>query len=1012
MEAPVVDSLRNRFEVLNNLVNWIADVWRSKNLVRRLLLCDVIIFTLFNPYVPLILKIAPTTLIPKNYELYFWVTVSFFFVIATIIAIRTKSNKTISADITLRSPIKGLLPFDTADEVIFTQLQRNHELIECSQVITDNNFRIGILSAESGNGKTSFLRAGLLPALQKLNHRCIYIKVTDIDPIISIKQTLTDSIVDEIPEDSNLIETFKNLVKIEGRDAPPLVILLDQFEQFFVHQKRKKDRELFIKQLCDWYKNNNALRVKILISIRSDFRGRLDEIHKAMGYSPGPQQIFLLEKFTPEQASSIFNTLAESVQLECDKSFLEEMTARELASSDDGLISPVDIQILSWMIAHQSTDSDRSFTRKAFQRLGGVEGLLERFLSRALDARESQLKRKNAVHVLLGLTDLDRNTRTGPLTSHELMLKLGNLISESDLRESLEWLVRGDVRLVQSSKNNQTELFELSHERLIPALRRVASKDLSEADKANFLLDRRSGEWQGNKHHRRYLLSLRELLLIRKQKPFLQWGQNKEIKKELISASYKRQYFLASLLVLPILLLLSLYPLSRTQFVQLQLIKREISESLKNTSEISVLKAAIRAFVINGQIDKAEKLLETMNSDDKKYGQISIVRALIDSGIKQKDRNKVEQAIKYITKLSKFSYHHELALIAATAMNSISETQRAIDIFNETSKILESKNYYSDPTRWKMILIESAIAINTPSTIKKANEYFETISIYSNITGSFHYYDPDQDTIMIYVSDEPFVSDPTDISFSVILNFGVITKLKAGKNESEIRDFINDFFEKRSNSENKVELYVYCTQLLYSYGLMQLALEMQKSTMDWIVFQSEYNHQFSWRFLSITSHLEPTKNTLPFLIELENFVLKSKNEPDKILLLSQLSEKMAIIAGETLDKPLLDKVIQRLNKKEITDHVSLLYSISEALTIIAIKQQNLTLLDQAQRYIGLMSEEASGIVYKPLAINSIAKAAATIGDYRLARTIARSHHKKADELKTLCAILEVSGQSH
>src|SRR5262249_24923239 len=156
-------------------------------------------------------------------------------------------------------------------------------------------------------------------------------------------------------------------------ETRPLVLLLDQFEQFFVHQKRKKDREPFIRQLSDWYNGNSATPAKLLISIRRDFRGHLDEAQKAMGYSLGPQQIFTLERFTPDQAAEICRVLAESAQLEYDPGFIEDVTAQELAASDDGLISPVDIQILAWMITRQSAGEERAFTHSAFQKLGGVE---------------------------------------------------------------------------------------------------------------------------------------------------------------------------------------------------------------------------------------------------------------------------------------------------------------------------------------------------------------------------------------------------------------------------------------------------------------------------------------------------------------------------------------------------------------------------------------------------------------------------------------------------------------
>jgi hypothetical protein len=116
--------------------------------------------------------------------------------------------------------------------------------------------------------------------------------------------------------------------------------------------------------------------------------------------------------------------IAGQEKLDRDSSFVEKMAAEELASATDGLVSPVDIQVLAWMIAGQKSEEERAFNEKTFRKLGGVEGLLERFLTRALDARETDARRQAAVKTLLALTDLDRNTRAGVLTTAELEEKL------------------------------------------------------------------------------------------------------------------------------------------------------------------------------------------------------------------------------------------------------------------------------------------------------------------------------------------------------------------------------------------------------------------------------------------------------------------------------------------------------------------------------------------------------------------------------------------------------------
>src|SRR5262245_52618010 len=178
-ENPSAESIRKRVEELTGIVDWIAEIWHGKNWVRRLLLLGVLLLTAFY-----ILKHIPGLTILDNYSLYIWAVAGLFFVVALIIGIRAKSVRPAPPPPDKRSPIKGLLAFDIGDEEVFARLQRHNVLLECAQAITDHNFRFGILSADSGNGKTSFLRAGLLPALRKRDHRCVYVKFSELDPIV------------------------------------------------------------------------------------------------------------------------------------------------------------------------------------------------------------------------------------------------------------------------------------------------------------------------------------------------------------------------------------------------------------------------------------------------------------------------------------------------------------------------------------------------------------------------------------------------------------------------------------------------------------------------------------------------------------------------------------------------------------------------------------------------------------------------------------------------------------
>jgi conflict system STAND superfamily ATPase len=640
MENPSAESIKKRAEYLIGIVDWVAETWHSKNWVRRLLLLDALLLTAL--YVG---EHIPVLSIPDSYSLYIWAVAGLFFVAALIIGIRAKAVLPAPPPPDKRSPIKGLLAFDTADEEVFARLQRQNELLECAQAITGHNFRFGILSADSGNGKTSFLQAGLAPALLKRDHRCVYVKFAELDPVVSIRQALTRYLPPDTPAEATLSELLRSAVRSEDKETGPLVLLLDQFEQFFVHQKRKKDREPFIGQLSKWYNGDSAMPAKLLISIRIDFHGRLNEMQKAMGYSLGPQQIFNSERFTPEQAAEIFRVLAESAQLECDRGFIEEMTAQELAAPDDGLISPVDIQILAWMITRQSAGEERAFTRSAFQKLGGVEGLLERFLTRALNARETPARRQAATKALLALTDLERNTRAGALTIDDLRRKLGDAVPESELKEAVEWLTRSDVRLAVPVKRDDIEGYELAHERLIPALRRIANKELTEADRANLLLDRRANEWQGNNRDKRYLFSWRELRLIGIQTPFLQWGQNRSVKQALLRASKRQLLFRLALAALPFLLAITAAFIWYSQWGQSRLIKWEVARSSESITDNGALIQMAKAYAVMGEFSRAQRVAGKINNEAVKAWVLgAIAVGMADIGAKRQAIDMLKQA--------------------------------------------------------------------------------------------------------------------------------------------------------------------------------------------------------------------------------------------------------------------------------------------------------------------------------------------------------------------------------
>ncbi len=438
-----------------------------------------------------------------------------------------------------RSVIKGLRSFEFEDAEIFTRLQREHVLRECLETITHADFRFGFLYGESGCGKSSFLQAGIWPMVNNHSesHHCIYVKFTDLDPFETIRAAVCDQteICRDDADDLNLRAILQKGIEAHNKS---FVLLFDQFEQFFIHHQQKAQRESFTAAMAEWYRQDAALPVHILLCIQSGFVDRLFELQEAMGYTLGPQDAFRLEKFTPVEATEIFQVMAEIEGLAFDRHFVERMTAEELADRGDGLISPVDIQILAWMIQGQERGS--GFNKAVYRKVGGIEGLLQNFLSRAMASIVPEARKEVAVKVMLALVDLDRNVRAGVLTVSEVYQRLRHQVSKGEIQASLDWLGQSKVRLVTSHKRHDTRGYELVHERLIPALRRLAGKELTTVEQANLLLTQRVNEWLVNNRSSRFLLSFRDFLAVSKQRPYLEWGNRKKQKQELLRRSQTR----------------------------------------------------------------------------------------------------------------------------------------------------------------------------------------------------------------------------------------------------------------------------------------------------------------------------------------------------------------------------------------------------------------------------------------------------------------------------------------
>ena len=358
------DAVKQLTEAIGGFIQWIATLIKTKNWFTLSILMAVAGIFLFNPWGSgIAFKFLGIETLYPWYKGAFWAILIGLFAAALVIAVQTMP-KVVSegpADTEERKAIKGLRPFSLDDAEVYAKLQRQRQLRDCVDSLTSDFFRFGILMGESGCGKTSFLQAGIWPRLtaESADSLGVYIRFNDQRPTRTIAKALSEQLgmplEKLLPMDGPQDRLLLVLQQAATCQKRPLVLLFDQFEQFFVHQKRKEDRQPFIDGLAAWYRESEPLPIKILVSIRSDLLYQLDDLHQALGYALGPQEVVQIKKFTPDEAANVLEVIAQTEGLEFNQKFVTELAEQELANREDGLNSPVDVQILACMIERQTT---------------------------------------------------------------------------------------------------------------------------------------------------------------------------------------------------------------------------------------------------------------------------------------------------------------------------------------------------------------------------------------------------------------------------------------------------------------------------------------------------------------------------------------------------------------------------------------------------------------------------------------------------------------------------------
>jgi tetratricopeptide (TPR) repeat protein len=236
-------------------------------------------------------------------------------------------------------PYKGLGYYEPEDMLLFDG--RAADVLECAELLAKPRTRVLLLHGWTGCGKSSFLRAGLIPYLESAvptfqfvrdfnvgDAKALFIRCTE-DPLLRLCETLYEWAGNRFPVDVANESRPKNIditsIRGEARDLAAfvrtngdsvanlmgvldrlddllpksMILVIDQSEEVMTINMEKSgehSRDLFCEFLTAF--NNSSLSSKLVVALRSEYFGHFSDEMTKRNYDPNKMASFLLKPLT------------------------------------------------------------------------------------------------------------------------------------------------------------------------------------------------------------------------------------------------------------------------------------------------------------------------------------------------------------------------------------------------------------------------------------------------------------------------------------------------------------------------------------------------------------------------------------------------------------------------------------------------------------------------------------------------------------------------------------------
>ncbi len=283
-------------------------------------------------------------------------------------------------------PYKGLAAFDEEDAPFF--FGRDDEIKELTTLLRKGVRFIAILGS-SGSGKSSLVRAGLLPQLTTTETSDNWVVLSTRPGSNPYSQMVQEDNADSAQSFSRVMGELSQ-AQLAGKRV---LLYVDQFEELFTLVENADMRSRYVDDLVALL--NSDLPITLLITMRSDFYPYLDAEAPALLHSLEQEQglVNLSAHLTFRQLHAVIVEPAEQIGLRFEEGLVETILSDVTEAGTSMVMGKTAVlPLLEFALTQLWELRDEGMLTHAayFNDIGGVKGGLSRWANEALQELRSQ----------------------------------------------------------------------------------------------------------------------------------------------------------------------------------------------------------------------------------------------------------------------------------------------------------------------------------------------------------------------------------------------------------------------------------------------------------------------------------------------------------------------------------------------------------------------------------------------------------------------------------------------